>query len=100
MVMNQYGRRAMKHWQEWLPGKLAELEDAEEFFAAMGEQATEEIDELAAELDAQYPDRDQAPEAERVAQLSTARRQAENQVTRDLLLVDPQDEDKIAQLMG
>lgn len=98
--MNQYGRRAMRHWQKWLPERYQELEDPEEFFTELGEQAAEEIDNLSTELDAQYPDRDQAGYSDRVAQLSTSRKMAENQVTRDLLLVDPEDEEKIAQLMG
>jgi hypothetical protein len=99
-TMNQYGRRAMQHWQEWLPDKLQELDNPEEFFTALGDQAEEEIDQLSTQLDNQYPDRDQAGYQDRVAQLSTARRMAENQVTRDLLLVDPDDEEKIAQLMS
>lgn len=98
--MNQYGRRAMRHWQEWLPEKFQELDDPEEFFTELGEQAAEEIDDLSAALDVQYPDRSEVGYMERVAQLSTSRQLAENQVTRDLLLVGPEDEEKIAQLMG
>lgn len=90
----------MRHWQEFLPGKFEELEDPEEFFAELGEQAAEEIDQLAGGLDAQYRDRDQAAYQDRVAQLETSRTQAEMEVSRDLLLVDPEDEEKIAQLMS
>jgi hypothetical protein len=99
-TMNQYGRRAMRHWEEFLPERLAELEEPEEFFLELGEQAAEDIDALADDLVARYPNHDQAPDAEREAQLATARRLAESQVARDLLLVDPEDEEKIAQLMG
>ncbi len=99
-TMNRYGRRAMRHWEEFLPSQLAELEDPEEFFAELGEDAAERIDALAEELVQRYPDHDQAPDAEREAQLSTARRMAENQIARDRLLVDTEDPEKIAQLMG
>lgn len=99
-TMNHYGRRAMRHWEEFLPRQLAELEDPEEFFAELGEEAAEQIDALAEELLQQYPDHDQVSDTEREARLSTARRMAENEITRDLLLVDPEDPEKIAQMMG
>ncbi|MEV4252754.1 hypothetical protein AB0J52_06245 [Spirillospora sp. NPDC049652] len=98
--MNQYGRRAMRHWKEFLPDKFAELDEPEEFFTALGEQALEEIDSLADALDRKYPDRDRVGHVDRSAQLSTARRIAENQVVRDLLLVDPDDMERILRLMG
>ena len=36
--MNQYGHQAMKHWQQWLPRRYAELENPKEFIANLGER--------------------------------------------------------------
>lgn len=34
--VNRYGRRALWHWQEFRPGSVGELDDAEAFFLELG----------------------------------------------------------------
>jgi hypothetical protein len=95
-AMNSYGAKALSHWRTHLPAQLAQVPDPEAFFTRLGQTAETEIDQLADSL-AQPPGEGYLDE---VARLETARRTAEMQVTRELILVDPQDQEKIAQLMG
>ena len=37
--MNRYGAMARRHWERWLPGQYAVIEDPGGFFAALGEEA-------------------------------------------------------------
>ena len=48
--MNQYGEMARRHWARWLPGRLAAIENPEQFFTGLGNQAEEKITALAWEL--------------------------------------------------
>lgn len=41
--MNRYGRQALRHWQEHLPGSYAQIEDPETFFTELGEQMQQEV---------------------------------------------------------
>ncbi len=96
--MNQYGIRALEHWRTHLPGQLAKIPDPEEFFTLLGETAEAEIDQAADALaDLKPPSGEYLDE---VARLSTARQMARSQVMRDMILIDPQDQEKIAQLLG
>jgi len=96
--VNHYGARARDHWRKHLPAQLAQIQDQEAFFAQLGEAAATEIDQLADALAAtQGPGEGYLEE---VARLETARKTAEMQVSREMLLVDPEDQERIAQLMG
>jgi hypothetical protein len=97
-AVNHYGAKARNHWQTRLPDQLARIPDQESFFTHLGETAAQEIDQTADALAATKP------EAEgylaELARLETAHRMAEMQVTREMILVDPEDPEKIAQLLG
>ncbi|MCZ1012125.1 hypothetical protein [Streptomyces lydicus] len=41
--MNQYGRRALRHWQEFRSGSIAQLDDPEAFFIQLGVDAQDEV---------------------------------------------------------
>jgi hypothetical protein len=40
--VNRYGTEAPEHWPAYLPGSYGRLEDPEEFFTELGEQADAE----------------------------------------------------------
>ena len=96
--MNHYGTQALAHWHRYLPDRLEQIPDPESFFTELGETAAEQIDQLADSL-AQT-----APAAggymEELARLETARKTAEMQVIREMILIDPQNREVIAQLLG
>jgi hypothetical protein len=95
--VNHHGAKALAHWRTHLPDQLAQIADQEAFFTLLGETAETEIAQLAEAL------ADLKPEAEgyldEVARLETARKMAETEVTRDLILVDPANQEKIAELL-
>ena len=96
--VNQYGAKALRHWRKHLPGQLAQIPDPEAFFTHLGETAAMEIDQIADSLAQTAPPGEGY--LEELARLETARKTAEMQVTREMLLVDPEDQERIAQLMG
>lgn len=96
--VNKYGIKARRHWETFLPSQLQQLSDPEEFFQNLGETAEMEVDALADALAGEDPPGETY--SQKTSRLATARQLAENQIARDLLLVDPEDEEKIAQLMG
>ncbi len=95
--VNHYGAKARDHWRKYLPGQLAQIRDQEAFFTQLGEVAATEIDQIADALAQTKP-----PGEGYLEELGreTARKMAEMQVTREMLLVDPEDQERIAQLLG
>ncbi len=67
----QYARMARRHWREHLPGRYADLDDPDAFFADLGQRAEEQVDALARQLAGGEPD-------------VVARKQAEEIVLPDL----------------
>ena len=96
--VNSYGTKALSHWRKYLPGQLARIPDPEAFFTLLGETAATEIDQIADALAQTQPPGEGY--LEELARLETARKTAEMQVTREMLLVDPEDQERIAQLLG
>jgi hypothetical protein len=97
-AVNSHGTKALRHWRRYLPDQLAQIPDPEAFFTLLGETAATEIDQMADSLARTAPPGEGY--LDEVARLETARKTAEMQVTREMILVDPQDTEKIAQLMG
>jgi len=96
--VNSYGAKALSHWRKYLPGQLAQIPDPEAFFTLLGETAATEIDQIADALAQTQPPGEGY--LEELARLETARKMAEMQVTREMILIDPEDQGRIAQLMG
>lgn len=48
--MNEYGRQAMNHWQQWFPQEYQQIEDPKAHFAALGEQAADQILQIEDEI--------------------------------------------------
>jgi hypothetical protein len=66
---------ARRHWERWLPEQYAAIEDPDDFFAALGEEATREVGDLAGQLAGEG----RAGEGylERAGRLASARSRAE-----------------------
>ena len=82
--MNYYGEMAREHWARWLPTRCAQIPDRDSFFSDLGSQAEARIDELAGN---DPPGEGYLAKADRLGQ---ARRQAEEIVLTELVLLDPE----------
>lgn len=97
-LVNQYGAKALGHWRKHLPGHLAHIPDQEAFFTHLGETAADQIDQIADSLAQAAPPGEGY--LEELGRLETARKTAEMRVTREMILIDPEDQEAIAQLLG
>jgi hypothetical protein len=90
--VNQYGRRAQGHWQEFRPRRVAELDDPQAFFTELGGDVQQEV---RARWTAE---RLTAPAAvgesylERAGRLQRMRHEAEAEVLRELVLLPAEDD--------
>ncbi|MFJ5952252.1 hypothetical protein [Streptomyces noursei] len=90
--MNQYGRLAQRHWQEFRPGSIAEVDDPKAFFSELGRDVQDEVrlrwtaERLAAPAVAgeSY--------LERAGRLQQLRHEAEAEVLRELVLLPAEDD--------
>jgi hypothetical protein len=89
--MNQYGWRAQKHWQQWLPSRFQALPDPATFFDQLGEEIATRVDELSQALQGQDPPGEQY--LQKLGRLNMARLTAEAQAMQELALFDPETED-------
>ena len=86
--MNSYGRQAMEHWRRWLPARYRSITDPEAFFSMLGQQAESQILDLAEQLEG--PDLPGEGYPEKVGRLNMARKQAQEWVLREVILLDPE----------
>jgi len=86
--MNHYGAMARRHWARWLPGRYATISDPERFFAELGMRASDRIAELADGFAGDQPPGEGY--LERVGRLGQARRQAEEIVLHEMVLLEPE----------
>ena len=86
--MNRYGLMAQRHWERWLPGRYAAIEDPGSFFSGLGNQAEARIGSLAAGL----AGNGQPGEGflARAGRLGEARHRAEQIVLSEDLLLPPE----------
>ena len=86
--MNRYGLMAQQHWERWLPGRYAAIEDPDSFFSDLGNQAEARIGSLAAEL----AGNDQPGEGflAKAGRLGEARHRAEQIVLPEDVLLAPE----------
>lgn len=88
--MNEYGAMAKEHWQRWLPQRYAAIEDPEAYFAALGEEVSAEIAGLWAEMQAKAGNPPGEDFMDRVGRLNAMKKQAEEIVLHDLVLLPPE----------
>ncbi len=87
--MNRYGRLAREHWMTHAPSRAAALPDLEEFFIELGLVVQGQVSDLTVRLAG--PDLAGETYLEKVARLTTARRQAEEIVMQQLVwATDPE----------
>jgi hypothetical protein len=90
--MNKYGELAKTHWAKTDPARYQAIGDPELFFATLGEQAENEIQELAQRLAG--PDQPGEEYLEKVGRLNMARVQAEEAVLGELVWITPPREEE------
>jgi hypothetical protein len=93
--MNKYGEQAMRHWQKYRPKAYAEIpeHEREAFFESLGNETRNEIDALAESIAG--PDRPGETYMEKVGRLNMARFSAESDLIREMVLIDPEDEEEL-----
>lgn len=90
--MNNYGARARRHWQEWLPDRYAEIDGPEQFFDELGQYMSDRI----ASLELDLLPRDYYSEGDfmtRVGHRNMARLRAEEIVVHETLPAPPAEPD-------
>ena len=88
--MNEYGAMARAHWQQWLPQRYAAIEDPDTYFAGLGEEVAADIAGLWAEMSARAGNPPGEDFMERVGRLNAIRKQAEEIILADRVLLPPE----------
>jgi hypothetical protein len=90
IAMNHYGMMARQHWARWLPRRYSQIQNPNSFFSTLGEEVSQAIAALAPEIAGGGPPGETY--LARVGRLNAARRQAEETVLKELVLLDPEPE--------
>ena len=88
--MNEYGAMARDHYRRWRPAAYAEITDPESYFTDLGDRVAQEISRLWAELRARAGNPPGEDYIARVGRLNALRKQAEEIVLADLVLLPPE----------
>ena len=88
--MNQYGAIARQHWERWRPASYAAITDPTAYFTDLGEQAAGAITRLWAQIRTQAGNPPGEDYLARIARLNAMRKQAEEIVLADLILLPPE----------
>jgi hypothetical protein len=88
--VNQYGALARQHWKRWRPASYAAITDPAAYFTDLGEEAAGEITRLWTQLRAQEGNPPGEDYLARVARLNALRKQAEEVVLAELILLPPE----------
>jgi hypothetical protein len=86
--MNEYGVLAERHWRRWLPRRVEQLVDPDDFFAALGEEAASRFADLTANLAGVDPPGETV--LERMRRLNAAALRAEEMVVSEMVLLPPE----------
>ena len=91
---SRYAALARRHWERWLPERLAEIPEGERdsFFSTLGEEISQKVESL--ELELRGPDLPGESFMERVGRFNMARLQAEERALSELLPV-PEEEPEV-----
>ena len=88
--MNEYGAMARDHCQRWRPASYAEITDPDSYFTDLGDRVAQEISDLWAGLRARSGNPAGEDYIARVGRLNALRKQAEEIVLADLVLLPPE----------
>jgi hypothetical protein len=94
--MNQYAAMAQTHWARFLPTRYSQIKDPDSYFSSLGQEVTDEIDELTQQLTEDDPPSEDY--LSKVGRLNAARQQAREKVLAERVLLaaepgSPMDED-------
>ena len=85
--MNRYGAEALRYWRAYLPASYSRLEDPDEFFTLLGEQADAEIEDRY--LEYAGPDGPGESAEDEQARLTRAMNRATEEVYAELVAPSP-----------
>lgn len=88
--MNEYGVMAQRHWQRWLPQRYAAIENPDDFFAELGEEVAAEIADQWARMRLEAGNPPGEDFMDGVGRLNALRKQAEEIVLHDRVLLPPE----------
>lgn len=83
--MNKYGAIAKKHWERHLPSQYEQLTDKESFFSNLGEEISNQVDELSQSIAGDDPPGESY--LDKVGRLNEAQLTAESDILREMLPV-------------
>lgn len=89
--MNPYGRRAAKHWKDWLPMRYSQIQDPETFFTALGEEISTQVQARSRALAGDDPPNEGY--LEKVGRLNMAHLNAESEILREMALLPPEEQE-------
>jgi hypothetical protein len=92
-----YAALAREHWRTHLPSRYASLTDPDAFFADLGAQAAVQVIEVWDQLRTAAAMPTDEPYLDRVGRLNSLKRQAEELVLTDLVLLAAEDADEVQQ---
>lgn len=90
--MNKYGRFAQQAWQELAPTRYAQLEDPNQFFSTLGQQAENQMILRWEQL--QGPDVAGESTFEKIGRINAAKLQAEEIIRAEMLTPTPEENDE------
>ena len=88
--MNEYGAMARDHCRRWRAASYAEITDPDSYFTDLGDRVAQEISDLWARLRARSGNPAGEDYIARVGRLNALRKQAEEIVLADLVLLPPE----------
>jgi len=88
--VNEYGSIARDHCKRWRPGSYAAITDPDRYFTDLGDRVAHEISVLWARLRAQAGNPPGEDYAARIGRLNAMRKQAEEIVLAELVLLPPE----------
>jgi len=91
--MNRFGHQAWNHWRTWLPQRLAELDDPQAYFTALGREVERSIVARWQDMCDASPARADEGYLERAGRLNMLRLEAEGTTVRELVLITPEEPD-------
>jgi hypothetical protein len=83
--MNQYARQAQNHWRTFLPSRYRQIENPTAFFAALGKEAEQQIEEMTHRLAG--PDLAGENYLQKTGRLTAAEQQAREIVLSELIFL-------------
>jgi hypothetical protein len=95
---NGYGRLAQQHMERYLPSRYAQIDDPDRYFAGLGEEILDRVEELQPILAGQAPAGEQW--LEMLGRMNMARLMAEEAVFGELVFLAPETDPEETQPAG